>query len=196
MIPAWPGGLAAALLAAASSLLYAATDAARPASRLDLERYAGVWFEIARVPEGARSRCTGDVTVNYAVRKDGRMAVTQRCRTSDGSFETLRGTARRESGDTSGTRLEMNFAPRWLHWLPLGWTEHWVVAIDPGYEIAVASDRDRKQLWLMARSPHVDEERLDALLAGLRAQGFAVDRLVRTPHHAGALLWRRVRVMT
>jgi len=194
LIAAFVRPLAVALLAAAS-FIGAAAEPAQPVQQLDLRRYAGVWYEIARVPDDVPSRCAGDVTVNYAVRKDGRMAVTRRCRVGDGNFETQRGVARLQKGDDVGARLELNFSPRWLHWLPLGWHDHWVVAIDPGYDFAVVTDRERRGLWLMSRTPRIDADRLDALLAGLRAQGHPVDRLVRTPH-ASLLPPRLLRVLT
>jgi apolipoprotein D and lipocalin family protein len=191
LIGAVPRWLAAASLAAAS-LLGAAADTVQPVPQLDLQRYAGVWYEIARLPTPSQNRCVGDVAVNYALRRDGHIAVTQRCRTGDGTFQTQRGVARPDKGDAGSARLALNYGPRWLHWLPLGWDDHWVVAIDPAYELAVVSDRERHQLWLMSRTPQVDPARLDALLAGLRAQGFAVDRLVRTPHASA----RSLRVLT
>jgi apolipoprotein D and lipocalin family protein len=195
LIAAMSRPLAAALLAAAS-LFCAAADPVQTVPQLDLRRYAGLWYEIARLPDDAKNRCAGDVTVNYAVRKDGRMAVTQRCRMADGHFDTQRGVARPQKGDVAGgARLEMKFAARWLQWLPFGWDDHWVVAIDPDYDFAVVTDRERRQLWLMSRTPRVDAARLDALLAGLRTQGHPVDRLVRTPH-ASLLPPRLLRVMT
>jgi apolipoprotein D and lipocalin family protein len=194
LITALSRPLAAALVAAASFVCVAAGPA-QPVSQLDLKRYAGVWYEIARLPDEGQTRCAGDVTVNYAVRKDGRMAVTRRCRVNDGNFEIQRGVARQQKDDGGGAQLEVNYAPRWLHWLPLGWRDHSVVAIDAGYDFAVVTDRDHGQLWLMSRSPRVDAARLDALLAGLRAQGHPVDRLVRTPH-ASLLRPRLIRVLT
>jgi apolipoprotein D and lipocalin family protein len=51
---------------------------------VDLERYPGDWFEIARFPNSFQKSCTGDVRASYARRPDGRIDVIDRCQTADG----------------------------------------------------------------------------------------------------------------
>lgn len=187
---AWLDALAGAL--AIASLLavgFAAQAAAPPASapalpstvaRVDTARYAGTWYEIARVPNTFQRQCAGDVSATYAMRGDGSLAVLNRCRRADGSVDEARGIARPQGGDRSGARLEVSFLPAWLQWLPLGWGDYWIVALDPEYRVAAVSDRKREYLWVLAREPQIEAERYETLLAQLRAEGFAVERLVRT----------------
>jgi apolipoprotein D and lipocalin family protein len=153
---------------------------------LDPLRYSGTWFEVARVPNGARQRCVGDVTATYGVRPGGSFEVVDRCLRSDGTVDINRGEARPRQGDRTGARLEVNFLPRILRRLPLGWGDQWIVAVDPEYRVAVISDSDRTQLRVLSRVPELDPERLLPMMAALRAQGYAVDRLVRTPQPAAA----------
>jgi apolipoprotein D and lipocalin family protein len=60
---------------------------------VDLDRYAGEWFEIARYPNRFQRQCMGDVSATYTRRPDGRIDVVNRCRTATGDTEA-RGVAR------------------------------------------------------------------------------------------------------
>ena len=58
----------------------------RTVPSVDLTRYAGDWFEVARFPNRFQRRCTGDVRASYALRPDGQIDVLNRCRTADGEI--------------------------------------------------------------------------------------------------------------
>jgi apolipoprotein D and lipocalin family protein len=62
---------------------------------VDLERYAGRWYEIARLPNRFQEKCTGDVQATYAVRPDARVSVVNECRTTDGGTTRAAGIGRR-----------------------------------------------------------------------------------------------------
>ena len=59
---------------------------------VDVDRYVGNWFEIARFPNSFQDECIGDVTASYATRSDGRLDVINRCRTESGAIEARGGT--------------------------------------------------------------------------------------------------------
>jgi apolipoprotein D and lipocalin family protein len=159
---------------------------------LDPMRYSGTWFEVARVPSGAMRRCAADVTATYGPRPGGGFEVVNRCMRRDGTVDVVRGEARPREGDRTGARLEVNFLPQILRRLPLGWAEQWIVAVDPDYRVAIISDSDRSELRVLSRVPELDADRLLPLMAMLRAQGYAVDRLVRTPQAAAGERPQRV----
>ncbi len=71
-----------------------ASTAVQTVGKVDLVRYVGEWFEIARFPNRFQSNCAGDVRANYAMRADGRIDVINRCRRADGSLIEARGVAR------------------------------------------------------------------------------------------------------
>jgi apolipoprotein D and lipocalin family protein len=147
---------------------------------VDAKRYAGQWFEVARIPNRFQEQCVGDVTALYSPQGDGQVAVTNRCRLADGRVDSVDGLARAVEGDNSGARLEVSFLPAWLRWLPFGWGDYWVVELDPAYRLAVVSDRTGEYLWVLSREPRLRPAAYDALIKRLRARGFAVQRLVRT----------------
>ena len=106
---------------------------------VDLDRYAGDWFEIARFPNRFQRQCVGDVRASYARRPDGRLDVVNRCRTADGQTEA-RGVARIVDERTFA-RLKVRFAPAWLSWLPLVWGDYWIIGLAADYSWAVVGDR-------------------------------------------------------
>jgi apolipoprotein D and lipocalin family protein len=63
-------------------------------SSVDLNRYAGTWYEIARLPNRFQRDCESDISARYTVRPDGKISVVNTCRTPGGRVKTAEGTAR------------------------------------------------------------------------------------------------------
>ena len=153
----------------------------KPIEHLDLERYLGQWYELAKYPNRFQKQCVADTTAKYAMREDGRVQVVNRCRTGDGSFDTAVGVGRLV-GEKGSPILEVRFAPAWLSWVPLVWGDYWVIDLDANYTLAAVSEPSREYLWILSRTPEVDPERLKALIARLEAQGFDASRIERSTH--------------
>lgn len=169
-------------LALVVASLVAAPQAGPPqtVSSVDLERYAGRWFEIARFPNRFQRDCAGDVVVFYTVRTDGRLDVDNRCRRTDGSTARAVGIARRAGPDISNAKLEVRFAPAWLSFIPAVWGDYWVLGLDADYRLALVGSPDRDYLWLLSRDPSPPEPEVTRMMQIARDEGFDVDRLERT----------------
>jgi len=152
--------------------------------KVDLARYAGTWYELARLPNRFQERCTGDVTATYTPNPDGSVGVVNRCRESSGKYQVSEGRATPAPGVDTGAQLKVSFLPSWLQWFPLGRGDYWVVLLDPEYRYSVVSEPGREYLWILARAPSMDAAVYDSLIEQLRAAGYPVERLVRTPHAA------------
>ena len=172
----WSLGLSAALLAGTAQAQPAAPAPLTTVPGVDLDRYMGRWYEIARFPNRFQKDCTGPATADYALQPGGRVQVTNRCPLADGKTDEALGEARRVGGPGS-PKLEVRFAPAWLSWLPVVWGNYWVIDLDPAYTLAVVSEPTREYLWVLARQPQVDAATWDALMARLRAQGFDLSKL-------------------
>jgi apolipoprotein D and lipocalin family protein len=175
--------VAAVAVALATTLQAAAAHAqaqtpVRTVPLVDLNRYAGDWFEIARVPNRFQRQCLGDVRASYARRTDGRVDVVNRCRTAEGPIEA-RGVARVVDERTSA-RLQVRFAPAWLSWLPV-WGDYWIIGLASDYSWAVVGDPGRNYLWILARTAHLEPDAVAAARHAARTNGFDVERLVQTP---------------
>jgi apolipoprotein D and lipocalin family protein len=180
-----PEALVLLLVIALTSLTGTAGQAwSQPPSTVasvDLNRYAGRWYEIARFPNRFQSQCAGDVTATYAVRPDGRVSVTNRCRREDGRYDEATGIARVAGRDDSNARLEVRFAPAILSFLPMVWGDYWIIDLADDYSTAVVGSPDRQYLWILARTPVLDTATWQRLVDAASREGFAVDRLERTP---------------
>lgn len=146
---------------------------------LDLERYQGVWYEIARLPNEFQDQCVGDVTAEYTLLESGKVEVINRCRLEDGSIDQANGLARRPDPDRPAA-LEVRFAPRWLSLLPFVWGEYQVFALDDDYQWALVGDPSREYLWMLARTPRIDSALYQDLIEQAAAQGFDTQAIVNT----------------
>ena len=188
----WAGALSVLVAGRAvqgSELAGAAPQAASTATvpapttvaRVELDRYAGTWFEVARFANRFQRHCLGDVTATYRPRADGRLDVVNRCRTREGSIDEAVGIARSISPG-SDARLQVRFAPRVLSLLPFVWGDYWILDLADDYSTAVVGSPDRQYLWLLARTPAVSVETYQAMLAAAARQRYDIDRIERTPH--------------
>ncbi len=149
-------------------------------SSVDLSRYAGKWYEIARLPNRFQDHCTGNVSATYTVQKDGRIKVVNSCRTTDGTTDSAEGVARLASEGGPASKLKVRFAPAFLGFLPFVWGDYWILQLAPDYSHAVVGDPGRKYLWILARQPKIDQSTYDRLVAEAREDGFDVAKLIRT----------------
>jgi apolipoprotein D and lipocalin family protein len=151
-------------------------------ANVNLKKYAGTWYEQARLPNNFQKDCVGDVRADYGLRPDGTFAVTNRCRQADGSIETASGEARLAgSGDRRNpAKLEVRFAPKWTSWLPMVWGDYWIIRIRGDYQYSLVGTPNRKYLWVLSRKKKADEAAVDALLDYARNLGFSVSKVKRT----------------
>jgi apolipoprotein D and lipocalin family protein len=180
-------GLAAATLQLAS-LKVAAQTAATPATLpavatiavLDVPRYMGTWYEIAKFPNRFQAKCVANTRAQYLAQTDGSVQVLNSCTTTDGSTIDALGKAIQVGAATS-PKLQVRFAPAWLSWLPMVWGDYWVIDLDAEYQLAAVSDAKREYLWVLSRTPQTNAKAYEALLDRLKAQHFDVKKLEPTP---------------
>jgi apolipoprotein D and lipocalin family protein len=140
---------------------------------VELQRYLGRWYEIASFPQWFQRDCTGS-SAEYTMRDDGQLGVVNRCRKGslDGPEDVARGRARVVDSAT-GAKLEVSF------FRPF-WGDYWIVDLGSDYEFAVVGHPSRDYLWILCRKPSMEPGPYEAILGRLRAQGYEVERLVRT----------------
>jgi apolipoprotein D and lipocalin family protein len=166
----------------ANTIRAAPADGVKPLATiasLDVPRYMGTWYEIAKFDNRFQKQCVGFTTANYAALPDGTVEVTNRCRLASGQTDVAVGAAR-QVGDAHSPKLKVRFAPAFLSFLPMVWGDYWVVELDPHCQLAAVSEARREYLWILARTPKVEKASYDALVARLAAQGLDVSKLVAT----------------
>lgn len=139
---------------------------------VDLTRYVGQWYEISRLPNSFQKKCADTVTANYTIRADGKIEVVNRCRKASGEYTTAKGKAKIVDKKTNA-KLKVTF-----FWPFYG--NYWILDLGPNYEYAVVGEPDRKYLWILSRSPQMDEALYQQLLQKMAAKGFNTEKMVRT----------------
>ena len=90
------------------------------------------------------------------------------------------GKARRLSDDAPTSKLEVRFAPGWLSWLPFVWANYWVIDLADDYSYAVIGEPGRKYLWILSRTPKMDDAVYEKILGRIKEQGYDTSALVKT----------------
>lgn len=147
---------------------------------VDLSRYLGTWFEIARLPMRHEPEDFTDITAHYSLQDNGKVRVRNRALDGKGELEESIGEA--SVVDDSNSKLEVTFLPDGLRWIPFTKGDYWILKLDPEYTTALVGSPDRKYLWLLARQPTLDESTKNDYLAHARQQGFDLADLIHTPH--------------
>jgi apolipoprotein D and lipocalin family protein len=150
-----------------------------PVPTLDLQRYSGTWYEIARLPNPFQKKCAHSVVVRYAVRADGRLDVVNECVEADGRTSRASGVARLADPKGPPSQLKVRFAPAFLSFLSAVWGDYWVIDLASDYTYAVIGGPKRQYLWILSREPRLPEPLYAEILARA-ARFYDVSRVVRT----------------
>lgn len=156
-----------------------------PIAALDVNRYMGTWFEIAKYPNWFQRKCTGGTRAHYSQQSDGTVQVINRCQTENQETIEAMGTAR-QIGSATSPKLEVRFAPAWLSFLPFVWGDYWVIDLDDDYQLVAVSEPKKEYLWILSRTAKVDPARYQSLLTKLQQKGFDLRRLEITPQDVHA----------
>jgi len=148
---------------------------------VDLDKYVGRWYEIARYPFSQQAGCHNTLA-EYSKNDDGTITVKNSCR--KGSFtgpeSVAMGKARVTDAQTQA-KLEVKFfflAP---------WSDYWVIQRGAQYEYAVVSQPSRRYLWILSRTPAMEPSVYGNILRELEVNGFNLSRLEKTPQDWGRL---------
>jgi len=142
---------------------------------VDLQRYLGTWYEIARYPNRFQKGCTA-TSATYSLREDGKIRVVNRCRkgSPDGPERSAEGKAWVVDEET-GAKLKVEF-----FWPFRG--DYWIIGLGDDYEYAVVGHPRRKYLWILGRTPEMAPATYERVLEGILRQGYDPSKLLRTVH--------------
>jgi apolipoprotein D and lipocalin family protein len=142
---------------------------------VDLRRYEGQWFEIAKYPNWFQRSCASNTTATYTPQSDGSILVVNRCRQSNGQFReaTARATVVPNSGNA---KLKVRFRGS-----PIA-GDYWIIGLDEkNYSWALVGHPSRKFLWILARDPVLDPATYEKITTLADSLGYSRSRLERTP---------------
>ena len=156
----------------------------KTASAVELKRYTGTWYEIARYPNESQKDCVGNVTATYFQQIDGDITVINKCLKKDGKFKTERGEAQ-ANDESNEAKLAVSFAPKLVSFLPYVWSEYWIIDVGENYKYSVVSDSNRENLQILSRTPEIDDAVYQNILQAIEEKGFNANKLVKTPQNFG-----------
>ncbi len=173
-------------LAVVSAIAQSKPSELRPVSGIDLKRYSGQWYEIAKYPNRFQKQCVANTTATYTLKKNGRIEVTNKCVKKDGTTEVAVGEAK--IGDKgNNAKLKVRFAPGFISFLPFVWANYWVIDIADDYSYSVISEPGRDYFWILARSPKMDDATYQEIVRKAEKMGFQPARIEKTPQNAEIL---------
>ena len=137
-----------------------------------LEKYLGKWYEIAHLPIRFEDDCT-DITATYSLSENGNVSVLNEC-LKDGKLKQAKGKAKVVDKNT-GAKLKVTFF--WPFY-----ADYWIIGLGKEYDYAVVGTPNRKYLWILSRTPQMDDKLFSQLLESIKSKGFDINNLIKTSH--------------
>jgi apolipoprotein D and lipocalin family protein len=137
---------------------------------VDVQRYAGTWYEIASLPFSRQEGCTC-TKAEYKVMDDGVLKVTNSC-IKEGKMSVANGKAFIVEG-TNNAKLKVQF-----FWPFKG--DYWIIDLADDYSYAVVGVPSRKYCWILSRTKSMDDSTYAGILGVVKAKGFDITRFNKT----------------
>lgn len=145
---------------------------------VDLTKYVGLWYEIAKIPNRFQKQCVKGTTAQYKLLKDGNIEVINSCLTEEGEKDVADGLARIVDKKTN-SKLEVSFVS--IFGIRLFWGDYWILGLGDDYEYAVVGTPSRKYGWILSRTPILDKQKLNKAYETLNNAGYDIKKFEVSP---------------
>jgi apolipoprotein D and lipocalin family protein len=139
---------------------------------VELQKYMGKWYEIAHLPAKFQEGCS-ETTATYTLKEDGSVAVLNECKKND-KLRLAKGRAK-VIDKTTGAKLKVTF-----FWPFYG--DYWIIKLGANYDYSVVGTPNRKYLWILSRTPQMDDKLFSQLIEFVKSKGFNIGSLIKTSH--------------
>jgi apolipoprotein D and lipocalin family protein len=136
---------------------------------VDLKKYSGLWYEIAKIPNRFQKHCKRGTTAQYKLLENGKIEVINSCIEEDGERDATEGIAQIVDV-SSNAKLEVSFVS--VLGINLFWGDYWIIGLDSNYDYALVGTPTRKYGWILSRTPKLSEEKLKEAFELLKSQGY------------------------
>ena len=157
----------------------------RTVPSVDLNKYSGTWYEIAKYPNKFQKNCVGNTTATYKLKVEGKIEVLNRCLEKDGTTKAAKAAGKINDKQTNA-KLKVRFAPGFTSFLPFVWADYWVIDLANDYSYAVVGTPDRDYFWILSRTPELKDSAYQDILRRAEQQGFVPGKVVKTPQGLAA----------
>lgn len=163
----------------AVTMAYAQTKPLQTVEKIELDRYLGVWYEVARKPLSFQNKCDRDVSAQYTLNENGNIQVDNRCYGKEGQLYQSVGEAFVQNSPNN-TKLKVSFLPEIVRWLPVGRGDYWILKIDENYQTVLVGEPDRKYMWVLSRDPKPDPAVVNEYLNYAKSVGYDLADVIHT----------------
>jgi apolipoprotein D and lipocalin family protein len=140
--------------------------------KVDLKKYVGLWYEVAKIPNSFQDQCIYGTTAEYKIDEDGDIIVTNSCYDDEGKLDVAEGLAKVVDKNTNA-KLEVSFVS-FLGIRPF-WGDYWIIGLDENYQWAVVGTPGRKYGWLLSRTPSLPDSTMQTIFEILKSQHYNPD---------------------
>ena len=146
-------------------------------NQVDLNKYVGLWYEIAKIPNSFQDHCAYGTTAKYKLLDDGRIDVINKCYEKDGEADVADGIAEVVDKKTNA-KLEVSFFS--ILGIRPFWGDYWIIGLDDNYQWAIVGTPNRKYGWILSRTPTLPEETMQHIFSLLKEQHYNPDKFEMT----------------
>ncbi|MDH3267684.1 MAG: lipocalin family protein [Ignavibacteria bacterium] len=136
-------------------------------SQVDLNKYIGLWYEIAKIPNSFQDQCAYGTTAEYKIDEDGDIIVINSCYEKDGSPNVADGLAKVVDKKTN-SKLEVSFVS--FFGIRPFWGDYWIIGLDKNYQWVVIGTPSRKYGWILSRTTSLTDNTMEEIFSILKSQ--------------------------
>ena len=162
-----------------ATMAYAQTKPLHVVEKVELDKYLGVWYEVARKPMYFQNKCDRDVSATYTLNENGNIAVDNRCYAQDGKLNQSSGEAFVQNAPFN-SKLKVSFLPESIRWLPVGRGDYWILKIADDYQTVLVGEPKCKYMWVLSRSAQPDPAVVKEYLDYAQSVGFDLSDIIHT----------------
>lgn len=141
--------------------------------RVDLKKYKGTWYEIAKIPNRFQKKCVSDTTATYELYDDSRINVVNKCFDKNGKLLVAKGIAKIVDTN-SNSKLKVSFFS--IFGWHLFWGDYWIIGLGDDYDYAIIGHPDRKYGWILNRTPQLSKEKNEEIFKIIENSGYNPDK--------------------
>jgi len=140
-----------------------------PVTYVDLDKYSGLWYEIAKIPNSFQDHCAYGTTAEYKIEPDGDIIVINKCYDKEGALDIAEGVANIVDKITNA-KLEVSFVS--FFGIRPFWGDYWIIGLGEDYEYAIVGHPERKYGWILSRTPSITDEKMEEIWSIIIEQGY------------------------
>ena len=166
---------------AVGTIAYAQAKALPTVEKVELDKYLGVWYEVARKPMFFERKCAFNVTATYTLNENGNIVVDNKCADQDGDLQQSLGEAFVVNAPFN-SKLKVSFLPEGVRWIPVGRGDYWILKLDEDYQTVLVGEPRRKYLWVLSRIPNPKKEIIHEYLNYAKSWGYDIHDVIYPEH--------------